>query len=114
MRKHLLFVPFVVALAGLLFFEGAVRGNALPEVAFVDETATVAESEAAVHLDVTLSQSSTLTATVGYETRGGSAVAGQDFLTSTGTLTFTPGITLQNVTVSLLVHLSGSESLVEY
>ncbi len=48
---------------------------------------------------VTLSVPSALTVTVDYATADGTAVAGSDYITASGTLTFTPGVTLQNITI---------------
>jgi hypothetical protein len=50
---------------------------------------------------VTLSNASSLTATVAYATQNGTATAGQDFTMATGTLTFAPGQTSQTVDVSV-------------
>lgn len=74
----------------------------LPEVSFEDESKVVLEDVGQVDIGVTLSQSSTVTATVGYKTRGEGAVVGRDFLTTTGRLTFTPGITRQMVSLTVL------------
>ncbi|MBV8516018.1 MAG: right-handed parallel beta-helix repeat-containing protein [Acidobacteria bacterium] len=48
---------------------------------------------------VTLSAPSGQTVTVAYATASGSATAGSDYTTTSGTLTFTPGTTAQNITV---------------
>lgn len=52
-----------------------------------------------VDFDVTLSQPSTTTITLNYETVPGSASAGSDFTTTTGQVTFAPGQTKASVTV---------------
>src|SRR5690606_33984934 len=49
--------------------------------------------------NVTLSNPSDQTVTVDYATGGGSATAGQDYLSATGVLTFAPSVTSQTVTV---------------
>jgi hypothetical protein len=51
---------------------------------------------------VTLSPVSTSTVTVLYRTVDGTAQAGVDYTTTTGTLTFGPGVTSRNVTVPIL------------
>ena len=51
--------------------------------------------------DVTLSRASTAQITVTFATANGSALAGSDFVTTSGTLTFAPGQTIQTISVSL-------------
>lgn len=51
---------------------------------------------------VTLSAPSATTVTVDYETVGGTAVAGSDYATTTGTLTFAPGESQQTVLVEVM------------
>lgn len=51
---------------------------------------------------VTLSSPATQTVTVDYTTVDGSATAGSDYLTKSGTLTFTPGQTSQSVDVEVI------------
>ncbi len=50
---------------------------------------------------VSLSPSSQQTITVNYATANGTATAGSDYTAKTGTLTFTPGVTTQTVTVAV-------------
>ena len=52
-----------------------------------------------VPVSVTLSKPSAQTVTVGYATRDQSAIASVHYLTSTGTLTFAPSVTLRNFAV---------------
>lgn len=101
MRKVLLGVPFVLALMGLLLV-GAVSGDTLPEVSFETDRLYVAEDAGQVNINVSLNPSSTMTVTVGYATVEATALAGQDFVSATGALTFTPGITLQTFPLTLL------------
>jgi hypothetical protein len=101
MRRFVWGVPFALALMGLLF-AGAVRGDTPPVVSFVTDHLTVAEDAGQVTLNVTLSATSDLTVTVTYATVEGSALAGKDFVPTSGTLTFTPGSTLQSFAVTLL------------
>lgn len=53
-------------------------------------------------LPVTLSTASGKTVTVVYTTTNGGAVAPGDYTTTTGTLTFAPGVTSQNATISIV------------
>ena len=55
-----------------------------------------------VLLNGTAGQASTSTVTVGYATADGSAKAGTDYTSTSGTLTFVPGETVQNVSVPIL------------
>lgn len=50
---------------------------------------------------VSLSAPSGRTVTVGYATANGTAVAGTDYVAASGTVTFTPGVVLQQATVSV-------------
>ncbi len=52
--------------------------------------------------DVTLSGTYGLTVTVDYATRDGTAVAGTDYIATSGTVTFAPGVTSQPVTVHVI------------
>jgi hypothetical protein len=55
---------------------------------------------------VTLSGPSGSTVTVDFATADGTATAGTDYLSSTGTLTFAPGVLTQNVTISVVSDLA--------
>ena len=50
---------------------------------------------------VTLNPSSLQTVTVEYATSDGTATSGSDYTSATGTLTFSPGVTTRNVTVTI-------------
>jgi hypothetical protein len=54
---------------------------------------------------VTLSGPSASTVTVAFATADDTATAGSDYVATTGTLTFAPGVTSQNVTVSVISDL---------
>ena len=73
-----------------------------PLVSFASSQYTVTESAGPALITATLSAASELTATVHYTTSGGSALAGQDYLTATGTLTFTPGMTQTALSISIV------------
>jgi len=51
---------------------------------------------------VTLSKASTTPVTLGYATANGTATAGTDYTATTGTLTFAPGVTAQQISVPIL------------
>ena len=76
--------------------------------------ATVTEG-AGAQLDfvVSLSRSATSTVTVDYFTRNGTAIAGQDYTATSGTLTFAAGETTRTVAVPVLddAHDEGSETM---
>jgi chitinase len=66
--------------------------------------ATVAEGNSGsttLAFNVSLSKASDKTVTVGYSTTNGSATAGQDYTAKSGTLTFAPGTTAQQVSVAV-------------
>jgi uncharacterized repeat protein (TIGR01451 family) len=73
----------------------------MPEIDFSSAAYTITEDRGKAVLTVTLSSPSEVTATVNYETHDGTATAGQDYIASSGTLTFIPGATLQTFTVSI-------------
>jgi YVTN family beta-propeller protein len=57
---------------------------------------------ASVVFEVSLSQPTTATLTVDYETSDGTARAGFDYTQRAGTLTFSPGVTTQNVVIPIM------------
>lgn len=63
---------------------------------------TAAAGPATAVFTVTLSQATTVPVTVSYATANGTATANQDFVPSTGTLTFAPGQTTATISVPLL------------
>jgi hypothetical protein len=62
---------------------------------------TVDEAAGTATFTVSLSTASGQTVTVGYNTSNGTATAGSDYTAVTGTLTFSPGVTTQTVTVAI-------------
>ena len=99
---------FTPGLGGTFF--GATDGETgielwwLPPALSVDNAAVSEGDSGSVSatLNVTLSQASTAPVTVGYATVDGSAVAGEDYTASSGTLTFLPGETVKTITVAVL------------
>ncbi len=75
---------------------------ALPFVAFAAASSSAPEANTTVQIPVALSVPATTTITVDYAITAGTATAGADFITATGTLTFNPGDTVQNVPLTLL------------
>jgi len=73
-----------------------------PDVRFSAGDYWVNEAGGAAVITATLSAPSAFTVTVSYETSDGTATAGNDYLTATGTLTFTPGLTGQAFVVSIM------------
>ncbi len=74
--------------------------DAAPSVSINDVSRN--ENAGTATFTVTLSAASGLTVTVNYATANGSAVSGADYTAASGTLTFTPGVTTQNIIVALL------------
>lgn len=72
-----------------------------PEVAFEHAGYTVGEADGSATLTVVLTQTSSLTITVDYATNGGSAYPIDDYTPISGTLVFTPGVTLQTFDVTV-------------
>ena len=59
-------------------------------------------TDSTIDFTVSLSRSPSRTITVNYATQDGTATAGQDYTSKSGTLTFTAGETSKTVSVSLL------------
>jgi hypothetical protein len=64
-----------------------------PMVGFNSPTHTVGEGDGSATITVSLCAVSALTVTVNFATSDGTALAGSDYMTASGTLTYTPGIT---------------------
>ncbi len=75
--------------------------DALPLVQFSASNYDVNEGAGTVTITVTKTGNSTLPTTVNYATSDGSANAGSDYTTTSGTLTFTPGDTAKTFTVPI-------------
>lgn len=63
---------------------------------------TQTESSGTVSIPVTLSSPPSQTVTVNYTTGDGSAIAGEDYISSSGTLTFAVGVTTQSINVGII------------
>ena len=78
-------------------------GGTLPVLSIGDRAITEGDNgTTTATFTVSLSQAATKTVTVAYATAANTATAGSDYTNSTGTLTFTPGITTQSITVPIL------------
>jgi hypothetical protein len=83
--------------------------DAAPTVAFSAASSSGSEATTSVNLAVTLSAASGQTVTVNYAATGGTATGGgTDYTLTAGTLTFNPGVTSQNVPITVV-----NDSLVE-
>src|SRR5439155_984842 len=74
-----------------------------PTVAFNASSSSGSESTTAVSLPVSLSAASGKTVTVSYAVSGGTATGGGiDYTLASGTLSFAPGVTSQNIAVDIV------------
>ncbi len=73
-----------------------------PTVRFSQAASSGAESNTPAAFNVTLSAESGKTVTVRYATANGTARSGSDYSETSGTLTFSPGVTSQPITVPIL------------
>jgi hypothetical protein len=79
------------------------QSNSTPSVSIADASVTEGNSgTTAMAFIVTLSKASTKTVTVKYATSNGTATAGQDYTAASGTITFAPGVTSQNVNINVI------------
>lgn len=72
------------------------------DVGFSIQDCTVSERDGSAAITVTRDVASALTVAVDYATSDGTAVAGTDYVSASGTLTFAPGVTEQAFTVTVL------------
>ena len=71
----------------------------LPELSFENTEYTASEGSGEIIVAVVLSDASTQSVTVGYETQDATATAGEEYTSTSGTLTFAPGTMTQNITI---------------
>ncbi len=80
-----------------------VEVDSQPTVQFSSSTGSGSESVTSVTIPVTLSEGSELTTTVQYAVTGGTATGGGvDYTLNSGTLTFNPGVTSQNISMTVV------------
>src|SRR5204863_1211511 len=74
-----------------------------PTVSFNAASSSGSESATAVTVPVSLSAVSGLTVTIDYAVSGGTATGGGvDYTLANGTLTFAPGVTNQNISITVV------------
>jgi hypothetical protein len=83
-----------------LVASGAIT-NVLPSVQFSTAAYSVNESAGTATITATLSAASGLTVTVSYATSNGTGIAGSDYVTASGTLTFSPSLLTQTFAVPI-------------
>ncbi|MEG2268391.1 MAG: Calx-beta domain-containing protein, partial [Acinetobacter sp.] len=81
---------------------GTITDNDVAAVLNITGPATINEAAGTATYTVTLSPSSTSTVTVNFATANGTATSGTDYTSTSGTLTFAPGVTTQTITVPIL------------
>lgn len=83
-------------------FSAPVAVDAPGQLGFASSTANVNESAGTITLAVQRTGGSEGTVTVAYSTANGTATAPADYTTTSGTLTFGPGVTTQNIVVPIV------------
>jgi CSLREA domain-containing protein len=78
------------------------ENDAPPTLSIDDVTFTGADSRVGQSFTVTLTGATDLPVTVHYATNDGTAHAGEDYTSATGTLTFNPGVTTQPIPVAIV------------
>lgn len=74
----------------------------IPALSFSDATISKSATGATVSFTVSLNSPSSLPVTVNYTTQDGTAMAGRDYASASGTVTFAPGQTSQSIAVDTL------------
>lgn len=94
---------FELSANGTMTFTAAGGAAPLPIISIADTSVQIATNGTSnAVFTVTLSASSSSTVTVSYNTQDGTAAAGTDYTTTTGTITFNAGVTTQTITVPAL------------
>ncbi len=75
--------------------------SAAPALSINNVTVNDGTAGATAAFSVTLSQAAATAITVGYSTANGTAIAGTDYIASSGTLTFSPGTLTQTINVPI-------------
>ena len=74
----------------------------LPPSVTIDDLTTINEAAVNQNIVVRLSSPSQKTVSVDYATSDGTAVAGADYVSNNGTVSFNPGVTTQNIQIAIL------------
>ena len=80
----------------------SIETNIAPMISVAQTAVSLPEAITQTTFIINLNTPSPITATVQYNLVGGTAVASEDFVANSGTLTFTPGSLSQNIQISLL------------
>lgn len=81
-----------------------------PKVQFAKTASSGSEGTASADVPVVLSGPSAKTVTVDYAVKGGTAVNGQNYTLNAGTLTFDPGQTSKNITITVIDDQTGADN----
>ena len=108
--------PTNAVLASPSYGQGEILNTAVnPGISVGDVTiARPTSGSASAVFTLTLSPASLNTVSVNYATSNGSAVAGTDYTSTTGTATFSPGTTTKTVTVPILPNAAHTSDLYYY
>lgn len=92
----------VAAFASLVWIAAAWGQTGTPTIGFTFTSIPVKEMAGTLYVEVSLSSQSTETVTVQYMTVDGSALAPDDYTSTSGTLTFPPGALIQSIPIGIV------------
>jgi hypothetical protein len=93
--------PFTVGATNFTF-QGLIPQGNIPALSIAESTGDEGNTTATRLINVSLSSPSDGAVTVDWATQDGTALAGQDYLAATGSLTFAPGEVLKTIGISIL------------
>lgn len=73
-----------------------------PQISIANKTIEEKDNDFTTSISITLDKASSLPVTINYTTEDISAIAGSDYVAKSGTLTFNPGQTSKNITLTVL------------
>jgi hypothetical protein len=88
-------------------------GNSVT-VQFASSSYTVNENAGTAALTLTLNAAAANTVTVNYATSDGTAIAGTDYVATSGTVTFNPGVTSQTINLGIIDNGSDTNQSVQF